>query len=177
MTTSNIDWTKATVKVGVPVVHTATSDLQEIEIPLANFFLLAKWAYEQDLKKIDDALRVRSPSERYEAYNIFVTGEMENGTYNTIPHCDSRILHHPAECSYCDRPEWHRKRVELGIACTGHAPKDNEIPCEADLLRPPGGESDHRRWGGNKPTSAKGDPSWPEETAASKWMYGEPEER
>lgn len=32
-----IDWANATVKVSVPVHHTATSDVQEIEIPLTFF--------------------------------------------------------------------------------------------------------------------------------------------
>lgn len=31
----------------------------------------------------------------------------------------------------------------------------------------------NRRWGGNKPTSADGDPSWSAETAASRALYGE----
>ena len=47
------------------------------------------------------------------------------------------------------------------------------LPCPADAARPPGSGSDHRRWGGNKPTSAKGNPSWPAETAASRMMYGD----
>jgi DNA-directed RNA polymerase subunit RPC12/RpoP len=114
--------------------------------------------------------------ETYEAYANFVHELIESGKYNTIPHCDSRILHHPKECEYCNVPELQAKRAELGIALTGHAlSMFRQVRCPADAARPPGGESDHRRWGGNKPTSA--DASWPEETFASRVMYGEPEER
>jgi len=113
--------------------------------------------------------------EIYEKYNAFVTKQMEDGVYDTIPHCDSRILHRGDECQYCQRPGWQGMRWYLGIANTGHTPGRGEIPCEADATRPPGGESDHRRWGGNKPTSATGD-EWPEETFASKVMYGRMED-
>jgi hypothetical protein len=47
------------------------------------------------------------------------------------------------------------------------------LPCPADAARPPGADNDHRRWGGNKPTSATGNPSWPAESAASVVMYGD----
>jgi len=122
--------------------------------------------------------------EIYAEYNAFVTRQLENGVYDTIPHCDSRILHRPPSevetgricCEYCDRPEWQVRRGELHIAWTGEEPEEGQIPCQADLLRPPEGKSDHRRWGGNKPTSATGD-EWPEETFASLVMYGDPGER
>jgi len=111
--------------------------------------------------------------EKYAAYNAFVSELLESGEYVAIPHCDSRILHHRLQCEYCaEATELQAKRWELGIATTGFTPLDWQIPCEADAKRPPGSESDHRRWGGNKPTSAKGDPSWPEETFASRVMYG-----
>lgn len=95
-----------------------------------------------------------------------------------FPHCDQRILHGPRECEYCDdHPEWQELRQAWGIAFTGHAPQDlgygRELPCPADASRPAGASNDHRRWGGNKPTRAKGDPSWPLETAASLMMYGD----
>jgi hypothetical protein len=38
-----IDWTKATVKVTVPVQHTATSATQEIDIPVEQF---AGWIFD-----------------------------------------------------------------------------------------------------------------------------------
>jgi hypothetical protein len=96
-----------------------------------------------------------------------------------FPHCDSRILHAPGECKYCDmRPDWQELRTQWMIAFTGHNPKNGESECPADRCRPPESSADHRRWGGNKPTSAYEHPSeWPEETFASRVFYGEPEDR
>ena len=107
----------------------------------------------------------------YEEYAAFVEEQIRSGAYDTIPHCDSRILHRANKCEYCDRPLWQKKRWNLNIANTGCEPMAWQDPCPADAARPPGSESDHRRWGGNKPTSARGDSSWPEETFASKVMY------
>jgi hypothetical protein len=98
-----------------------------------------------------------------------------------FPHCDQRILHAPGECEFCDaHAEWQELRVAWGIAFTGHRPQTPEgmpwlaqLPCPADFHRPQGSDSDHRRWGGNKPTAARGDPSWPVETAASRMFYGD----
>jgi len=81
-------------------------------------------------------------------------------------------------------PECGKKvsRPGLAFSCRqarGHdgdclpVPEHEALPCPADAARPPGSGSDHRRWGGNKPTSAKGNPSWPAETAASRMMYGD----
>ena len=92
------------------------------------------------------------------------------------PHCDSRVLHAPSECDYCDmHPDWQQQRIHDGICFTGQTPTtgNQPYPCPADAARPPGSPSDHRRWGGNKPTSAEGDPSWPMETFASQVMYGD----
>jgi hypothetical protein len=94
----------------------------------------------------------------------------------TFPHCDSRILHAPGECAYCDsQPEWQELRQAWGIAFTGRQPDGAwiSLPCAADAARPARAGNDHRRWGGNKPTSAAGDPSWPAETAASRALYGD----
>jgi hypothetical protein len=91
-----------------------------------------------------------------------------------FPHCDSRILHAPGECEFCDDcAEWQELRKAWRIAFTGHAPEEGMLPCPADAARPPGSPGDHRRWGGNKPTSATGDPSWPQESSASVVMYGD----
>ena len=64
---------------------------------------------------------------------------------------------------------------EIGLLYDGHstATEWETQPCPADAARPPGSRADHRRWGGNRPTSATGDPSWPVETAASRAMYGD----
>jgi hypothetical protein len=89
-------------------------------------------------------------------------------------HCDSRIVHAPGECEFCDmHPSMQAGRIAANVAFTGHEPTPGQIACPADEDRPPGSPSDHRRWGGNKPTSAKGDPSWPAETFASAVMYGD----
>jgi hypothetical protein len=112
--------------------------------------------------------------EIYNEYNAFVWEQLRNKVYDTIPHCDSRILHDPSDCEYCDRPEWQNKRRELGIASTGCFPNEGEIPCEADTVRPPH-QGDHRLWYGNRPTSIeRDDPTWPEESFASKAMYMNP---
>lgn len=90
------------------------------------------------------------------------------------PHCDSNILHAPGECEYCDEyPSRQYKRILDNIAFTGHARVLGGYPCPADEARPQGAGNDHRRWAGNKPTSADGDPSWPKETFASIVFYGD----
>lgn len=37
---STPDWSRATIRVRVPVVHTASEDVQEFDIPLANLWTL-----------------------------------------------------------------------------------------------------------------------------------------
>lgn len=77
----------------------------------------------------------------------------------TFPHCDSRILHAPGECRYCDaQPTWQRDRVLGGVAFTGHTVGEKtcinkweityvpRLPCPADEAR---GDA-HRRWPGNR---------------------------
>jgi hypothetical protein len=79
------------------------------------------------------------------------------------PHCDQRILHQPGECWACDLyPDWQKLRQLWGIAFTGHEPKTEtlgegnysftrkELPCPADLNRPPDSSSDHRQWPNNR---------------------------
>jgi hypothetical protein len=107
--------------------------------------------------------------QRYAAWHEFV----RRATDDTIPHCDSRILHHPDDCDYCNRPDWTKARAELGIEFTGREQRPGFVPCEADVDRPAGAHNDHRRWGGNKPTSATGDPEWPVETYTSYVLYGD----
>lgn len=90
------------------------------------------------------------------------------------PHCDSRVCHAPGVCDYCDNhPAVQAARLRAGVAFTGDSPGPGQRPCPADAARPAGSAGDHRRWGGNKPTSAVGDPSWPRETFASHVMYGD----
>lgn len=111
-------------------------------------------------------------SEPYAEYEKALDRYLE--TSSTIPHCDSKILHHPSECTYCARATTLQEaRQALGIAFTGHYPVPGQVPCPADFARPKDTDADHRRWGGNKPTSAEGDPSWPIETVDSQWLYGD----
>ena len=101
---------------------------------------------------------------------------MDNkGIYEApFPHCDSRILHAPKSCEYCDHYSLQQhERIRDGIAFTGETPVGNQVPCPADVARPKGSSNDHRRWGGNKPTGAIGDPTWPAETFASQVFYGD----
>jgi hypothetical protein len=76
-----------------------------------------------------------------------------------FPHCDQRILHKPGACSYCDgHPLWQQLRDAWGVAFTGEAPVGDQVPCPADYARPPSGDADHRRWGGNRAPAS--DPWW-----------------
>lgn len=66
------------------------------------------------------------------------------------PHCDSRILHAPGACVYCDaRPDLQRARVAMAICFTGEPVDAWHGPCPADFHRPPDSPADHRRWDGN----------------------------
>lgn len=75
------------------------------------------------------------------------------------------------EVQQCTRPFPHL--CERDGPCNGWPCSWPKLPCPADASRPPGTSSDHRRWGGNKPTSARGDPSWPAESVASVMFYGD----
>ncbi len=61
----------------------------------------------------------------------FVHDEIEQ-----FPHCDSRVLHAPGECEYCDaHPDWQALRINWHIAFTGYEPTDGELPCPAWYAR------------------------------------------
>jgi hypothetical protein len=65
-----------------------------------------------------------------------------------FPHCDSRVLHAPGECEFCDRhPDWQELRVVWGINFTGHY-VPNRQPCPAEQARP---LNVINRWPGNVP--------------------------
>lgn len=67
----------------------------------------------------------------------------------TMPHCDSRVLHAPSECKYCDAwPSWQEARKMWGIAFTGHEPQDGEIWCPSELHR---SVETINLWPGNRP--------------------------
>jgi hypothetical protein len=64
------------------------------------------------------------------------------------PHCDSRVLHAPGECEYCDEhADWQELRQTWGINFTGHHDPAKLI-CPAQRERPL--DSIHA-WGGNAP--------------------------
>jgi hypothetical protein len=76
------------------------------------------------------------------------------------PHCDSKVLHKPGECQYCDmHPEWQELREMWGIAFTGHSDEKisytdfdgnkvekSLIPCPSEWDRP---VEIINKWGGN----------------------------
>ena len=67
----------------------------------------------------------------------------------TPPHCDSRVLHQPGECPYCDNnPDWQDMRLLQGIAFTGQEPDEFQGPCPSDYHRGLGGA---HSWPGNMP--------------------------
>lgn len=71
----------------------------------------------------------------------------------TFPHCDSRILHSPGTCRYCDmRPDWQALRSAQGIAfsdmSTEAALEHGLVPCPSTYYR----AADVRdMWGPNNP--------------------------
>lgn len=70
----------------------------------------------------------------------------------TYPHCDTRVLHAPGECEYCDQcPDAQAQRIQCGVAFSGHEPEGDEIPCPADAAVANGERGDYNRWPGNTP--------------------------
>lgn len=68
-----------------------------------------------------------------------------------FPHCDSRVLHAPGTCTFCDKhPDWQELRRVWGIAYTGNLPTESENLCPSDRVRGIGGA---HVWGGNRPST------------------------
>lgn len=68
-------------------------------------------------------------------------------TLGTFPHCDSRVLHAPALCRYCDmHPDWQALRMHYGINFTGEN-DSSKSQCPAEKFR--SAETIHR-WPGNQ---------------------------
>lgn len=71
-----------------------------------------------------------------------------------FPHCDSRVLHAPRECEYCDEhPDWQELRRAWAINFTGHHLEATEyggkyLPCPSEANRP---LSLINQWDGNVP--------------------------
>lgn len=59
-------------------------------------------------------------------------------TIRQFPHCDSRVLHAPGECEFCDQCGlWQALRMAWGIAFTNYEPDDDkkELPDPATYAR------------------------------------------
>lgn len=64
-----------------------------------------------------------------------------------FPHCDSRVLHAPGECTFCDvHPDWQALRLAWGICFTGYVPDGKELPDPATHAR-----GNPSVWPGNRP--------------------------
>lgn len=64
-----------------------------------------------------------------------------------FPHCDSRILHKPGECEYCDKhPDWQQLRFLWNVNFTGHYDLDKML-CPAEQYRE---KNIIDKWRGNK---------------------------
>jgi hypothetical protein len=75
-----------------------------------------------------------------------------DGRLIMYPHRDSRVLHAPGECEYCDlHPELQEARLRGRIAFSGHPAPDNGFPCPADAAVEAGERGDYNRWPGNTP--------------------------
>lgn len=74
---------------------------------------------------------------------------MSKDPKNPGVHCDSRVLHAPATCKYCDEfaPDAQRARLDQGINFTGEYDKNKE-GCPSELWRP---LEVIERWPRNKP--------------------------
>ena len=101
------------------------------------------------------------------AWGIAFTGHTPRAG---LPKCGRRMRDtfpgYGSDKILCQQPRGHEDE------CHPY-PAWDSMPCPADAARPPGSQADHRRWGGNKPTSAAGDESWPAETASSVMLYGD----
>lgn len=58
-----------------------------------------------------------------------------------FPHCDSKILHSPGTCEFCDRhPDWQELRQYQGIAFSDTPDetvvRDDLVPCPSTWHRP-----------------------------------------
>ncbi len=69
------------------------------------------------------------------------------------PHCDSRVLHAPSACIYCDKfPEWQELRQTWGICFSGEQVSDERpIGDPADLAVMFKKRTDYNNWPGNRP--------------------------
>jgi hypothetical protein len=66
-----IDWTKATIRVTVPVQHTATTDTQELDVPVEDF---AAWMFDAYSKRVR-AQMAKQAVERLKSADAKPTGD------------------------------------------------------------------------------------------------------
>lgn len=65
-----------------------------------------------------------------------------------FPHCDSRVLHAPGVCKYCDmHSDWQALRILWRINFTGES-YPTKRPCPAEMLR---SVQTIHQWHGNRP--------------------------
>jgi hypothetical protein len=89
-------------------------------------------------------------------------------------HCDSKVLHQPGFCEYCDKyPEAQQKRIELGVNFTGGR-DEALLQCPAEQAR---NIEDMYAWGGNQPKGENMPEAYKQvllamESEASRMMYG-----
>lgn len=89
-------------------------------------------------------------------------------------HCDSRILHQPGFCEYCDKyPEAQQRRIDLDVNFTGGR-NEALLPCPAEQAR---NIRDMYAWAGNHPKGKNVPEEYKDvliamESPASRMMYG-----
>jgi hypothetical protein len=150
---------KPTTPWGESVAKHFGIDLNSLEeMPLPTWKPISTWEEQRDAYLELTGLTV----EQYEAITAHA-GE-------TPPHCDSRVIHAPGECEFCDKygREQQRNRIFLKVAFTNYTPEgmENEIwitteefkrlmnletfqewlPCPAMYAR---GKESINSWGGN----------------------------
>lgn len=65
-----------------------------------------------------------------------------------FPHCDSRVLHAPGKCRFCDmHPEMQKEREQQKISFTGEPARSGWFPCPAEQAR---SSSNLNAWHGNR---------------------------
>lgn len=75
---------------------------------------------------------------------------IQSVTTGTFPHCDSRVLHAPGECQFCDMyPLAQAQRRDAGLNFTGHH-EAGKATCPSELARP---LEVIERWPGNRATA------------------------
>lgn len=64
-TESTFDWARATVKVTVPVMGTASESIQEVDIPLGNFWALVQMRSAEERAALERLVREQRERQRW----------------------------------------------------------------------------------------------------------------